>query len=414
MIGEVLKNTLTLSDACRITQTLRFNLMFKPIGSACNLKCSYCYYLDKAKMYGKESVMPYEILEKTIKEYLETNDSEEITFDWHGGEPLLLGLDYLKRIVELQNKYKGKKNVFNTIQTNATLMTPDFANFFHDNNFLVGVSIDGPQHIHDGYRKDKGGYPTFNKVMRGVELLHRYGVDFNTMTTINKAGEGRGLEVYDFLKRIGSHYMQFMPVLEYVDMSNGSICSPSSKGSVVAPWSVDAVEYGKFMCDIFDAWVKNDVGNYFVNLFDSTLANYCGHNPGTCVYSETCGANAVVEHNGDVYPCDHFVYPQYKLGNINESSLGEIVASNKMIEFGINKRNMLPDECLRCRFFSVCHGECPKHRFDSTSSNEKRLNSLCKGLKYFFSYVEPYMVEMRKLYFSGKSPSEIMLYDSIC
>ena len=389
-------------------------MMFKPIGSLCNLNCTYCYYLDKAGIYGKEPKMSLDILEKCIKEYLEINDSEEITFDWHGGEPLILGLEYFEKIVEFQNKYKGRKKIFNTIQTNATLMNADFASFFRDNNFLVGVSIDGPQYIHDKYRKDKGDFPTFNKVMRGVELLHRYGVEFNTLTTINKASEGKGLEVYDFLKRIGSHYMQFMPVVEYINNETNRITSPDDGNSKLAPWSVEPVKYGEFMCEIFDYWVENDVGEYFVNLFDSTLANYCGMNPGTCVYSETCGANAVVEHNGDIYPCDHFVYSSYKLGNISEMSLSDIVSSNKMAEFGINKRNILPHECFKCRYYFACHGECPKHRFDMTANGEKGLNTLCKGLKRFFSYTEPYMIEMRNLYFSGKSPSEIMRWKPKC
>lgn len=413
-MSEWLKNTLTLSDACRITKPLRFNMMFKPIGSLCNLNCTYCYYLDKADIYGKESKMPLVVLEKCIKEYLEINDSEEITFDWHGGEPLLLGLDYFENIVELQRKYKGNKKIFNTVQTNATLLNPDFASFFKNNNFLLGVSIDGPQGVHDKYRKDKEGDPTFDKVLKGIELLHRYGVDFNTLTTINKASEGRGLEVYDFLKRIGSRYMQFMPVVEYVNKKTNKITSPDDEDAMLTSWSVSPVEYGRFMCEIFDYWVGNDVGEYFVNLFDSTLANYCGMNPGTCVYSETCGANAIVEHNGDIYPCDHYVYPKYKLGSIKTMSLNVIVGSNEMTEFGINKRNMLPSECLRCRYYFACHGECPKHRFDKTSNGNNGMNSLCQGLYDFFSHTEPYMVEMRKLYFSGKSPSEIMCWKPKC
>ncbi len=402
------KNTLTLSDAVRIAKPLRFNMMFKPIGSVCNLKCDYCYYLDKINRYDKVYAMPLDILEKCIKEYLEVNDSDDVTFDWHGGEPLLLGLDYFMKVVELQNKYKGGKRVFNTIQTNATLLNHDFVSFFKDYNFLVGVSVDGPQYVHDKYRVDKNAEPTFKKVMRGIELLHYYNVDFNTLTTISKAGEGRGLEVYSFLKDIGSRFMQFMPVYECLDVVTNNITSPDCEGSELAPWSVNPLEYGKFMCDIFDYWVKNDVGEYFVNLFDSTLANYCGVNPGTCVYSETCGANAVVEHNGDIYPCDHFVYEKYKLGNINETSLCDIVNSKKMMEFGIDKRNALPYKCRKCEYFFTCHGECPKHRFDFTEQGEFGLNSLCEGLMYFFSHVEPYMEVMRDLIAENKAPKDIM------
>lgn len=407
-MSELLKNTLTLSDALRISKPLRFNMMFKPVGSVCNLNCDYCYYLDKVKLYAEQSVLSVSLLEKTIREYIEINDSEQIVFDWHGGEPLLLGLSYLKKIVELQNKYRGNKHVYNTIQTNATLLDDDFAVFFKENNFLVGVSIDGPQDIHDRFRKDKGGNPTFLKVMRGIELLHRYSVDFNTLTTVSKAGEGRGLDVYRFMKNIGSRYMQFMPVLEYVDSMNNNIVSPDDENSSLAKWSVSPMGYGEFMCDIFDYWVKNDVGSYFVNLFDSTLANYCGLNPGTCVYSETCGANAVMEHNGDIYPCDHFVYPQYKLGNVKDVPLEEIVSSERNTGFGISKRNMLPAKCLKCGYYFACHGECPKHRFSKTERNETGLNSLCEGLYRFFSHVDPYMQKMKTLIFEGKEAKLIM------
>lgn len=401
-----MKDTLTLSDALRITKPLRFNMMFKPIGPVCNLACTYCYYLDKASLFVEQSSMSLDSLEKVIAEYIGINDNKQIVFDWHGGEPLLLGLEYFKKIVEFQNKYKGNKQIYNTVQTNATLINDDFATFFKDNNFLVGVSIDGPQDVHDKFRKDKVDNPTFLRVMRGIELLHRYAVDFNTLTTISKAGEGKGLEVYRFLKNIGSRYMQFMPVFEYVSRVNNNIVSPGNDNSSLAPWSVAPMEYGKFMCDIFDYWVKHDVGDYFVNLFDSTLANYCGLNPGTCVYSETCGANAVVEHNGDIYPCDHFVYPNYKLGNIKVDSLAEIVSAEKNIRFGIDKRNMLPNQCFKCKYYFACHGECPKHRFAKTG-----VNSLCEGLYYFFSHVDPYMHKMKDFIFEGKEAKLIMGYD---
>lgn len=406
-MNDLLKNTLTLSDALRLSKPLRFNMMFKPIGSVCNLGCSYCYYLDKFKS-DERSVLPLDLLEKTIKEYIEINDNEQIVFDWHGGEPLLLGLDYFKKIVDFQKRYRGNKHIYNTIQTNATLLNSDFALFFKENNFLVGVSIDGPQDVHDKFRRDKGDNPTFMKVMRGIELLHRYAVDFNTLTTISKAGEGRGLDVYMFMKNIGSRYMQFMPVFEYVDSINNNIVSPSDRNASLAKWSVNPMGYGEFMCDIFDYWVKNDVGSYFVNLFDSTLANYCGLTPGTCVYSETCGANAVMEHNGDIYPCDHFVYPQYKLGNVKEMSLEEIVSSEKNTGFGINKRNLLPNKCIRCKYYFACHGECPKHRFAMTERGESGLNSLCEGLHHFFSHTDSYMQKMKSLVFDGKEAKLIM------
>lgn len=403
----MLKNTLTLSDAIRITRPVRFNLMIKTVGSLCNLNCHYCYYHDKSALYHDDHIMSLDFLENLIEDYIETNATENVVFNWHGGEPLLAGLDYYKKAVKLQNKYKGNKKIFNTLQTNATLIDNDFASFFKDNNFLLGVSVDGPQDVHDKYRKDKKSAPTFNKVLKGIELLHRYNVDFNTMTTVNKSSEGKGLEVYHFLKQIGSHYMQFMPVVEYMDSLN-RIVPPDTNDSYLATWSVDSMAYGRFMCDIFDYWVKNDVGVYFVNLFDSTLANWCGVEGGCCAYSETCGLNAVVEHNGDVYPCDHFVYPNYKLGNLSDTSIYEMMTSDEMTRFGINKRNMLPEKCLKCDFLFACHGECPKHRFDKTDDGEPGLNYLCDGYKLFYSHVQPYMDVMKELLLKQRSPSDIM------
>ena len=406
-MNDILKKTLTLSDAIKISKPLKYNLMIKTVGSMCNLNCDYCYYLDKSALYHGVSIMSLDMLEKIIRNYVETNAAEELVFNWHGGEPLLAGLDYYKEITKLQNKYCGNKKICNTLQTNAVLVNEEFASFFKDNNFLIGVSIDGPQDIHDRYRKDKLGNPTFKKVIKGIELLHRHNVDFNTMTTINKASESRGLEVYLFLKQIGSQYMQFMPVVEYVN-SLGRIVPPNYKEATLAPWSVESMAFGEFMCDIFDSWVKNDVGTYFVNLFDSTLANICGVECGCCAYSDTCGLNAVVEHNGDVYPCDHFVYPEYRLGNITENDIYEIVSSSQMVEFGINKRNLLPRKCFSCDFFHVCHGECPKHRFLKIDKTDKGLNCLCDGYRLFYAHIQPFMDIMRDLIMQQRSPSEIM------
>lgn len=404
---DFLKNTLTLSDAVRLVKPLRYNVMIKIVGAMCNLNCHYCYYIDKSRFYDGNHIMPLNLLEKLIKEYIETNEADEVVFNWHGGEPLIAGLEYYKNVVKIQKKHSANKKILNTLQTNATLLNDDFASFFKDNDFLLGVSIDGPQDIHDKYRIDKNGSPTFEKVIKGIELLHRYKVDFNTMTTINKASEGRGSDVYLFLKQIGSHYMQFMPVVEYVD-ENNRIVPPGTYNSKVATWSVGATAYGQFMCDIFDFWVRNDVGSYFVNLFDSVLANYCSVECGCCAYAETCGLNAVVEHNGDVYPCDHYVYPNYIMGNIAEKSIYEIVSSDMMSRFGIDKRNKLPKKCLRCDSLFVCHGECPKHRFNKTDIGEDGLSYLCDGYRLFYSYVKPYMLTMRDLLLENRSPSEIM------
>ena len=385
------KDTLTLDDALRISGPMAFNIMIKPAGSLCNLDCHYCYYLDKAEIYGGyESRMSLDMLETCIREYIAANDVPEVTFNWHGGEPLVMGLDFYRKAVELERKYAGDKIIHNTLQTNGTLLNYDIASFFRDNDFLVGVSIDGPRDIHDKYRKDKGGAPTFDKVLRGIETLYRTGTQFNTMTTVNKASEGRGMEVYNFLKSVGSRYMQFMPVLEHIKYPVGSngkprkgarpyIVEPSTEGAEIAMWSVSSMAFGKFMCDIFDYWVRNDVGQYFVNQFDAALACWCGAQPGTCVYAETCGGNSIIEHNGDVYCCDHFVYPEYKLGNIAGTDLREMMNSPVQTKFGISKRNGLPKKCIRCRYAFACHGECPKHRFNRMESGETGLNALCDG-----------------------------------
>ena len=419
-MGHPLKDTIALEDTGRITGPVAFNLMMKPAGSLCNLDCHYCYYLDKAEIYGgHEPKMSYDMLETTIREYIKANEVPEVTFNWHGGEPLVLGLDFYRKAVELEQKYADGKIIHNTLQTNGTLINYESAEFFRDNNFLLVISIDGPKDIHDKFRKDKGGAPTFDRVMRGLEILKRCGVEFNTMSTINKASEGRGLETYQFLKYIGSRYMQFMPVVEHVKYpvdANGKqlkkmrpyIVDPATDGAELARWSVSPIGFGKFMCDIFDYWVRNDVGRYFVNLFDATLANLCGVMPGTCVYAKICGGNSIIEHNGDIYPCDHFVYPKYKLGNITEKSLKDMMQSSEQIKFGLDKRSMLPSKCLRCKWEHLCHGECPKHRFNRTENGDTGLNALCSGYYMFYERTAPYMHKMRDLIEAQTSPALVM------
>ena len=401
------QNQLLLEDAVRITGPAAFNIMLKPAGSLCNLGCAYCYYLDKADIYGgKEPRMSEEMLETVIREYIAANDVPEVTFNWHGGEPLVLGLDFYRKAMELEKKYADGKTVFNTLQTNGTLLTPEWTDFLRENHFLVGISIDGPRDIHDKYRKDKGGAGTFDKVVRGIGLLRAHGVEFNTMSTVNKVSEGRGLEVYRFLQSLGSRYMQFMPVVEHVKQRR--IVSPTTEGARLAPWSVSSLGFGQFMCDIFDYWVRNDVGRTFVGLFDATLANWCGVMPGTCAYDRTCGGNAVIEHNGDLYPCDHFVYPQYRLGNIAETPIRSMMESPRQVKFGIDKRNSLPAKCFRCKYLHLCNGECPKHRFNRTEAGETGLSALCEGYYRFYEHTAPYMEKMRELLQQELPPAYVM------
>jgi uncharacterized protein len=407
-----LRKTLTLNDALKITRRKAVSTMVKPVGSLCNLDCSYCYYLDKASLYDHhQPKMDFELLDEYIRQYIEANEVPEITFCWHGGEPLIAGIDYYRRAVAIQNKYRGSKKIINTLQTNGMLVNREWCDFFRSNDFLVGVSLDGPEEIHDKFRRDKRGGPTFDRVMESIEMMAGMGVEYNILCTVSSVSEGYGAGVYRFLRSV-ARFIQFLPVLEHVvrtrDTGKMRIVSPGTEGSEPAPWSVSAKGFGQFMIEVFNQWVANDVGNVFVQLFDSTLARWCGLDPGLCTMNETCGEALVVEHNGDVYSCDHFVYPGYKIGNIRTSSIRDMMNTPAQVAFGINKRNSLAGECLGCSYYFVCTGECPKHRFATTASGEKGLNSLCEGYKAFFTHVSPYMDFMREQISHQKPPAGII------
>lgn len=407
------KKIFTLQDAVKISGPTAFSSMVKPAGSACNLDCSYCYYLDKAIQYGgKEAVMKEDLLELYVKQYIQANDVPEVTFLWHGGEPLLLGVDFYRKALQFQQKYADGKVIHNSLQTNGTLVNDDWCRLFTEGNFLVGISLDGPKYVHDAFRHTNRLLPTYDTVMSAVRLFHRHGVEFNTLSVVNKLCESRGAEIYRFFKEIvKSKYMQFLPAVEHVvdkpDFHRPVIVSPEQEGARLAPWSVSAKGYGKFLCDMFDVWVKNDVGDIFVQMFDATLAQYCGVQPGVCSMCETCGDALVVEHNGDVYSCDHFVYPEYLLGNIRQTPLVDIYNSPKRVQFGLGKRNTLPAECLKCQWYFACRGECPKHRFEKGADGGPK-NSLCEGLKMYFEHVAPYMEVMKGLIANGQAPSMVM------
>lgn len=409
------KEIFTLKDAGRLTGPVSFMTMLKPAGSSCNLDCTYCYYLDKAIQYGgKNTVMDDSLLELYIKQYIESDESGKVVFCWHGGEPLLLGTAFYRRALSLQEKYADGRTIENTIQTNGILVDSEWCRLFSDNRFLVGISIDGPEDIHDAFRKTKGGAPTFCKVMEAISLFREYGVEFNTLSVVSRQSEGRGGEIYRFLRdKVKSRYMQFLPAVEHVVDRQGVrrpvIVSPETEDAYLAPWSVSASGYGRFLCDMFDEWIIRDVGRVFVQMFDATLAQWCGVQPGVCSMCETCGDALVVERNGDVYSCDHFVYPEYLLGNIRDTALKEIYSSAKRIRFGLDKRNTLPAECLKCRFYFACRGECPKHRF-ATGDDGCRKNSLCEGLYMYFNHAEPYMEYMKGLLAYRQAPSLVMPY----
>ncbi len=396
----------TYEDIVKRNERRGFTTMVKPVGSLCNMRCKYCYYLDKAELYGGvEIAMDDRLLEQYIRANIEGNNSPVIAFAWHGGEPLLAGKDFFRKAVALQQKYAGGKTVENSIQTNGLLVDDEWCAIFRDNNFLVGVSIDGPESIHDAHRVDVGGGPTFTRVMRGIERLYRNRVEYNTLTTVNVHSEGRGAEVYNFLRGI-SVFMQFLPVAEL--LCDGRVQSPDNEGADIAPWSVSAEGFGRFMCDIFDIWVKKDVGRRYVQLFDATLALKVGVQPSVCSLCETCGSGLTVEHNGDVYCCDHFVYPEYKIGNIYSDRLADLAYCDRQFEFGVAKRALLPRQCRHCRYYKLCHGECPKHRFITDNTGEYGKNYLCEGYKKFFAHTEVAMDKMARLILDGKPAAEIM------
>ena len=387
-------------------------IMPKPIGAACNLACKYCYYLEKANLYQDYSkqVMSDALLEKFIKEYIEAQSMPQVLFTWHGGETLLRPLGFYKRVVELQQKYANGRQIDNSIQTNGTLLNDEWCEFFKQNNWLVGISIDGPQEFHDEYRRNRQGLPSFVKVMKGINLLKKHGVEWNGMAVVNDYNADYPHEFYQFFKDIGCHYLQFAPIVERLcsHPDGRHLATPIQKDEKLADFSVSPEQWGNFLCTLFDDWVKQDVGNYFIQLFDSTLANWVGQQPGICMLAKTCGHAGVMEFNGDVYSCDHFVFPEFKLGNIYEKTLVEMMYSERQLKFGEDKHRLLPTACKECEFLFACNGECPKNRFALTADGEPGLNYLCKGYHQFFSHVAPYMDFMKKEFLAERSPANVM------
>ena len=392
-----------------------FQIMAKPTGPICNLDCKYCFYLEKESLYpGDHSwAMPGEVLESYIRQYIQAQAAPEITFAWQGGEPTLLGIEYFRKVVDLQQKHADGKVIRNAFQTNGVLLNDAWAEFFAENQFLVGVSIDGPRELHDCYRVNKGGKPTFDSVMAGIGYLKKHGVEFNTLTVVNRANSHHPLDVYRFLREAGSGYMQFIPVVERSTASSTQaglhLIGPGFQNTAeVTDWSVEPLQFGKFLCAIFDEWVRNDVGRSFVQLFDVALESWYGIPQSVCVFRETCGDALALEHNGDLYSCDHFVYPENKLGNLMERPLESLVASAQQHGFGQAKRDALPRYCRECDVRFACNGECPKHRFLQTPDGEAGLNYLCAGYKLFFQHIDPYMRFMARELQNARPPANVM------
>ena len=396
-----------------------FHVLAKPIGPICNLDCKYCFYLEKELLYPQPDpdinkwAMHEDVLESYIRQYIEAHDTPVVNFAWQGGEPTLLGVDYFRKLVEIQKKYANGKQIANAFQTNGVLLNDAWAEFFLEYQFLIGISIDGPRELHDAYRVDKGGQPTFDRVMRGIETLRRNKVDFNTLTTVHRANADSPLEVYRFLRDNGSGYMQFIPIVEriahQVTEEGLRLISPDFAGPAkVAPWSVEPRPFGKFLCAIFDEWVRRDVGRTFVQLFDVSLESWMGMEASLCIFRKQCGAALAIEHSGDLYSCDHFVYPENRLGNIMESALASLAGSEQQQRFGEAKESTLPRYCRECDVRFACNGECPKHRFLTTPDGEAGLNYLCAGYKMFFHHIDPYMRFMATELAAQRPPANVM------
>ena len=388
-------------------------VMLKPAGAHCNLACKYCYYLEKSHLYQNSlrHLMSDEMLEQFTREYIEAQTMPQVLFTWHGGEPLMRSIDFYKKALALQKKYAHGKQIDNVIQTNGTLLTDEWCEFFAKNHWLVGISIDGPQEYHDHYRVTPAGKPSWEKVMQGISLLKKHRVEWNAMAVVNAYNAEHPLEFYHFFRDNGCQYLQFTPIVERLtEHEDGrTLASLADNREIpLADASVTPEQWGNFLCTIFDDWVRHDVGKTFVEIFDCTLANWMGVLPGICAYSKECGHAGVMEHNGDVYSCDHFVFPEYKLGNIRDQSLIDMLYGEKQQAFSRLKHISLPRQCKECDMEFACHGECPKNRFEKDKYGEPGLNYLCQGYYQYYSHVAPYMDFMKRELLAQRPPANIM------
>lgn len=388
-------------------------VMLKPASAHCNLACKYCYYLEKNKLYptAQRHLMSDEMLEQFTREYIEAQTMNQVLFTWHGGEPLLRSIDFYRKALSLQQKYAGGRHIDNVIQTNGTLLTDEWCEFFAQNHWLVGISIDGPQPDHDHYRLTAAGKPSWKKVMQGIKLLKKHGVEWNAMAVVNAYNANHPMEFYRFFKENGCQFLQFTPIVERLTRHEDgrTLASLADKNEIpLSEASVTPEQWGYFLCAIFDEWVRKDVGKIFVEIFDCTLANWMGVSPGICAYSKECGHAGVMEHNGDVYSCDHFVFPEYKLGNIRDHSLIDMLYGEQQQEFSRLKHSSLPRQCKECDMEFACHGECPKNRFMKDKYGDSGLNYLCPGYYHYYQHVAPYMDYMKQELMAQRPPSNIM------
>lgn len=398
-----------------------FHLLVKPTGAVCNLDCSYCFFLSKEMLYpGSRFRMADDLLEIYIRQLIEAHRVPEVQLAWQGGEPTLMGLPFFRRAVALAESYRRPgMTIHYALQTNGTLLDDEWGEFLAANNFLVGISLDGPRDIHDTYRHDKGGGPTFDKVLRGLEALKRHRVEWNVLCTLHRANAERPLDVYRFFRdELGAEHIQFIPIIERMAAAEEGQATEWSSwrdrplyvqaGDHVTQRSITAEQYGRFLCAVFDEWVRYDVGRLYVQMFEVALANWFGTPPGLCIHAKTCGGALALEHTGDLYACDHFVEPAYRLGNIREEHMIELIASDRQLQFGRDKFETLPAYCRGCDVRFACHGGCPKDRFIHTPDGEPGLNYLCAGYKLFFHHIADAMEFMVDELNMQRSPANIM------
>lgn len=394
--------------------------MAKPAGPDCNLNCTYCFYLEKEAIFNEQNLhrMSDEVLEEYVKQYCESQNTPEILFAWQGGEPTLMGVEFFEKAVAFQKKYSAGRPVQNAFQTNGTLIDNKWCKFLAKEKFLIGLSLDGPRHVHDKFRVDRGGKPTFDRVMKALKLMKAHRVEFNTLTCVTRQNAKHAVDIYNFLKSTGSTFLQFIPIIERKPDDEAArmglkLALPpdlvaDDNDDRVMPWTIQPEQYGQFLIDIFEEWVRRDVGTVFVQIFDVMLNAWMGMPPPLCVFSEKCGDAMIIEHDGGLYSCDHFVYPEYYLGNMMEAPMTELVRQEKQLKFGSDKLDKLPKQCLNCDVRFACNGECPKHRFMQTADGEPGLNWLCAGYKMFMHHIDPYMQTMARLLREQRPASDIM------
>lgn len=406
------------SPSCDVSQGI--HVLAKPMGAVCNLRCDYCFYLEKEKLFPEREDfrMSDSVLENYIRQYIEAQTTPEVEFVWHGGEPTLLGIDFYRKVIEYQKPFRDLKTIKNSLQTNGTLLTDEWCEFFKKNGFFIGLSLDGPEAVHDRYRRDRGGQPTFTGVMRGLKLLQKHGVEYNILACVGKETAYKPLEVYRFFKEQGVEFIQFTPVIERMPdqtaLNHGlSLAMPAvldhdEPNVRVTPWTVEPEAYGDFLIAIYEEWVRKDVGKIFVMNFEWALNAWIGNPSPVCVFARQCGRAVALEHNGDVYTCDHYVYPEYRLGNLREKNLNKMVESSVAGGFGPHKEKTLPRSCRECEVLKACWGGCPKHRFLQATSGEPGLHYLCVGYRKFFKYIRKYLRGMAQLLENGLPAAHIM------